>query len=197
MIGSAIGCVLGLWIQRKLGWNSKQMIMLHLAALMCLAWYALLGVIPGSPIGLVSKGELYVFGLIYALQFGSITSFSRSTFASIVPIGKESAMFALYEVTDKGSSWIGPLAMSIISNYASLRWGMVYCSSFFVVSLPILWFKVNIQEGMEQAGRSRAVAIEDKAGKEQDDDVEKEQGAQDGADKLEMAVSSESEFEAH
>ena len=104
MIGSAIGCVLGLWIQRKLGWNSKQMIMLHLAALMCLAWYALLGVIPGSPIGLVSKGELYVFGLIYALQFGSITSFSRSTFASIVPIGKESAMFALYEVTEKGSS---------------------------------------------------------------------------------------------
>ena len=88
-------------------------------------------------------------------------------------------MFALYEITDKGSSWIGPLTMGIISNYASIRWGLVYISLFFIIPLPILWMKVNIREGMEQAGRTEMVSIENK---QQQDSPKEQDGVGTGDD---------------
>merc|ERR1712130_395001 len=73
--------------------------------------------------------------------------------ASIVPIGKEAEMFALFEITDKGSSWIGPLTVAIITNFANLRWGMAYCAVFFLIPIPILKYGVNIDKAVAESGR--------------------------------------------
>jgi UMF1 family MFS transporter len=35
-------------------------------------------------------------------------------FSDLVIPGKEAEFFALYEITDKGSSWLGPLAVGEI-----------------------------------------------------------------------------------
>ena len=36
-------------------------------------------------------------------------AFGRAVFSELIPKGHESDMFALFEITDKGSSWMGPL----------------------------------------------------------------------------------------
>merc|ERR1719499_93165 len=151
----SFGCWLWLWIQRKIGWSSKQMILLHLTQLIVLSLYLMIGLIPNAPIGLVSKPEYYIYAVFWSLNFGSLGGFSRSIFASIVPVGKESEMFALFEITDKGSSWMGPLSLAVISNIASIRWGMAYCSLFFLVPIPILWFAVDMKKAVDEAGRSK------------------------------------------
>ena len=76
--------------------------------------------------GLVNVWEMYLVGVIYGLNIGSIQSYSRSMFTLMIPPNRESEFFGLYEVTDKGSSWIGPLIIAVISNYWSLRWGIIY-----------------------------------------------------------------------
>ena len=38
----------------------------------------------------------------------------RALFSELIPEGHEADMFALFEITDKGSSWLGPLVTSII-----------------------------------------------------------------------------------
>ena len=154
MLVGAFGCWLGLWMQRKLGWSSKQMLLLYLTALTVYSLYAMLGLIPNSPIGYVSKSEFYIVGFFFALNFGSLQAFARSIFASIVPVGKESEMFALYEATDKGSSWMGPLVMGVIANFADLRWGFAYSALFFAATIPILWFTIDTDSAVVQAGRS-------------------------------------------
>merc|ERR1712232_276002 len=115
--------------------------------------YCIFGLIPGSPIGLVSKAEMFLFSIFYGLNYGSVQSYARSVFAYIVPVGKEAEMFALYEITDRGSSWIGPLMVAVIANHLSIRWGMFYVFLFFIIPMPILIYGVSLKKGMKEAGR--------------------------------------------
>ena len=157
LLMGSFGGVMFLYIQRKIEWDAKRMLMIHICTFICLCLYGMLGLIPDIPFGLVHKGELYVFVIVYGLNWGSIQSYARSVFAYLVPIGKESQMFALYEITDKGSSWIGPLMVALITNISSIRWGMFYVTSFFVIAMPLLIWGVDLQTGMKQAGRWKTI----------------------------------------
>ena len=63
--------------------------------------------------------------------------------------------FALYEITDKGSSWIGPAMVAVVSNFASMRWAVFYVIILFILPMPILWWGVDLKKRMKQAGRYR------------------------------------------
>ena len=63
-------------------------------------------------------------------------------------------MFALFEITNKGSSWIGTLVIAVISNFASMRWGLLLIFFFFAIPIPLLINKVNINQGSKQTRRS-------------------------------------------
>ena len=76
--------------------------------------YAVIGLSDSISWGLKSTGEIFIFGGIYGLMIGAVQSFSRSLFASMIPHGLECAFFGLYEITDKGSSWIAPLIASAV-----------------------------------------------------------------------------------
>ena len=107
-------------------WNidNKNMLSLHLIVFIILPCYGLLGFF--LPIGLAHTWEIFVFGFVYGMVIGSVQSYARSLYAQLIPVGKETEYFSLYQITDKGSSWIGPAVVAIISNYASIRWGLVY-----------------------------------------------------------------------
>ena len=160
LLGS-FGGIIFLYIQRKIGWDAKRMLLLHILTFTCLVLFSMLGFVPDIPFGLVHKFELYIFVFIYGLNWGSIQSYARSVFAYLVPVGKESQMFALYEITDKGSSWIGPLMVALITNVATIRWGMFYVTSFFVIAMPLLIWGVDLVKGMQQAGRWKTIDHDD------------------------------------
>eukprot|EP00488_Nonionellina_sp_1-RS-2012_P003407 TRINITY_DN7234_c0_g1_i1.p1 TRINITY_DN7234_c0_g1~~TRINITY_DN7234_c0_g1_i1.p1 ORF type:complete len:108 (+),score=17.35 TRINITY_DN7234_c0_g1_i1:502-825(+) len=107
------------------------MLLLHLFILTCIPLYAIFGVIDGSPIGLVNIWEMYMFAAVLGFNQGSIHALSRSLFGLLVPSGYESQFFGLYEITDKGSSWIGPMMVAIVSNITSMRWSLIYVVGFF------------------------------------------------------------------
>ena len=154
-IFAAMGNVLFIWIQKKMRWNAKQMLMMHLASYIFLPFYALIGLIKNIEFGLVNKWELYVFTAWFALHLGSVQSYSRTLMTYLIPVGYENQMFALYEITDKGSSWIGPLMVAIVNNFASMRWAVFYVVWLFILPMPILWFGVDMKKGMKQAGKYR------------------------------------------
>jgi len=45
--------------------------------IMCAAAYGLIGFIPGSPIGLVSGEELFVYGAVFGLNYGPVGAHTR------------------------------------------------------------------------------------------------------------------------
>lgn len=55
----------------------------------------------------------YVLAVGIGLVLGGSQALSRSLFSHLVPAGKEAEYFALYEISDRGTSWLGPLVFGL------------------------------------------------------------------------------------
>lgn len=63
----------------------------------------------------------------------------RVQFSELVPVGHEAEFFGLYEVTDKGSAWIGPLVIGAIRNgTGNLKNGFYFLIVFLLI--PAFFF---------------------------------------------------------
>ena len=112
---------------------------------------AIFGLVKGAPFGLVNIWEMYLTVAVFGFHQGSIQALSRSMYGQFIPQGYESQFYGLYEITNKGSSWIGPMMVAWVSNFSSMRWALVYILIFYVLALPLLIFGVDYQRGIEQA----------------------------------------------
>ncbi len=70
------------------------------------------------------------------LVLGGSQALSRSLFSQLIPAGKEGEYYGFYEISDKGTSWLGPLAFGLVFQLTnSYRVGLVSLLIFFVVGL--------------------------------------------------------------
>ncbi|MEI9811980.1 MAG: MFS transporter [Acidobacteriota bacterium] len=83
--------------------------------------------------------EFYIMGAFAGLVMGGSQALSRSIFAQLVPHGMEAEYFSIYEVGDKGTSWMGPptfgLALQLTGSY---RIAILSLLIFFVAGLGVL-----------------------------------------------------------
>ena len=107
--------------------------------------------------------EAWVMAGLIAIVLGGSQALSRSLFSRMIPAGKEAAFFGLYEVSERGTSWMGPLLFSIvIARTGSYRQALLSLIVFFVVGLVGLWF-TNTDRGIHEAGNATPVeAMADK-----------------------------------
>jgi UMF1 family MFS transporter len=91
--------------------------------------------------------QFFVMAAIVALVLGGSQALSRSLFAQLVPKGREAAYFGVYEITDKGTSWICPIVFGLAMQFTkSFRLAILSLLFFFVAGLLVL-FKVNVEQG--------------------------------------------------
>jgi UMF1 family MFS transporter len=89
----------------------------------------------------------FLMAAVVALVLGGSQALSRSLFAQLVPKGKEAEYFSVYEVTDKGTSWICPIVFGLALQFTkSFRLAILSLVVFFVAGLLIL-LKVNVEQG--------------------------------------------------
>jgi len=87
-----------------------------------------------------SVPEAWVMAAVIAIVLGGSQALSRSLFARMIPAGKEASFFGLYEVSERGTSWMGPLLFSIvIARTGSYRMALLSLIFFFIVGLIVLW----------------------------------------------------------
>ncbi|MEH0973830.1 MFS transporter [Micromonospora sp. CPCC 205546] len=80
-----------------------------------------------------------VLGAAIGLVLGGSQALSRSLFSQLIPAGKEGEYYGFYEISDKGTSWLGPLAFGIVFQLTnSYRVGLVSLLIFFVVGFLLL-----------------------------------------------------------
>jgi len=94
--------------------------------------------------------ELYPLAFILGFVMGGISSYCRSVFGALIPPGMEAAFYALYAVTDKGSSVIGPAIVGrIIDATGSIRMAFWFLSVLMIAPAPIFWC-LNVEKGREE-----------------------------------------------
>ncbi|HEX3253891.1 MAG TPA: MFS transporter [Pyrinomonadaceae bacterium] len=100
--------------------------------------------------------EAWVMAGVIAIVLGGSQALSRSLFARMIPAGKEASFFGLYEVSERGTSWMGPLLFSVvIARTGSYRLALLSLIFFFVVGLIVLWF-TDTDRGIREAARIEA-----------------------------------------
>lgn len=156
-----IGTYTWLFIQRKLNLTSKQTLMTICTAFVLVPVYILIGF--SGVFGLVYKVEIWPCLVYFGFMLGAFQSFSRVMYSALIPKGKESEFFSLYGITDKSSSWLGPLITGAIIEKNDTRWGFVFplCMMLFPLVL-ILW--VNVDKGIKDAERFSVEHTDEKDG---------------------------------
>ncbi|KAF9292557.1 Autophagy protein 22 [Mortierella alpina] len=162
-------------LQQALGFNPKQMVLLLLIMLVMVPVYGTLGLILPFWPHLSSAGELFTLAAYFGLLIGSV---QRSMFADLVPRGRESEFFGLYAITDKGSSWLGPLAVAAITDAThEIRHAFVFLLVLLTLPIPIIYFGVDMAQGRidaEKASLELQQALETGMESRQDMDEETE-----------------------
>jgi UMF1 family MFS transporter len=101
---------------------------------------------------LQSVTQFFILGGVIALVLGGSQALSRSLFSLMIPPGQEAEYFSLYEVSERGTSWMGPLIFGLTLQFSgSYRLGILSIAIFFALGLLVLW-RVNIHRAITEAG---------------------------------------------
>ena len=126
--------------------GAKQSVIVSLVIWSAVVVYAYSG-LKGESVTL----EFFILGACIALVLGGSQAISRSLFAQMIPNGKEAEFFAFYEVSERGTSWIGPLVFGLANQmFNNLRIGILSLIFFFIVGLLLLP-RVNVPKAIEDA----------------------------------------------
>ncbi len=109
----------------------------------------------------ISRAELefWIMAFIVALILGGSQALSRSLFAQMIPHEQEAEFFSFYEVSERGTSWLGTFIFGLVNDRTgSLRAGVLSLIFFFVIGLAILPF-VNVEKAIDQGKKEKAVFV--------------------------------------
>lgn len=110
---------------------------------------------------------MYVLGAIYGFVLSGLGAYCRSLFGELIPPGSEAAFYALYAITDKGSSVFGPAIVGAITDrYGEIRPAFVFLAVLIAVPLPLMSW-VNVKRGRRE-GEEMARELEGKVGEEEE-----------------------------
>ncbi|MDW8465308.1 MAG: MFS transporter [Chloroherpetonaceae bacterium] len=95
--------------------------------------------------------QFWLMAVVVALVMGGSQALSRSLFSQMIPKGQEAEFFAFYEISERGTSWIGFVLFGLANQLAgSLRVGILSLIALFSIGLLILLF-VNVSRGAQRA----------------------------------------------
>ncbi len=137
------------WLAGRLG--AKRAVMASLVIWSGLVIYAYLF--------LYNATQLFIMGAVLAMVLGGSQALSRSLFSQMIPADHEAEYFGFYEISERGTSWIGPFFFAAaVQLTGSQRIAIVSLIIFFVVGLFLL-SRVNVRRAMVDAGNDPAGVV--------------------------------------
>lgn len=101
---------------------------------------------------LYSELQFWVLAGLIALVLGSSQALSRSLFSQMIPQNRESAYFGLYEISERGTSWIGPVVFGLaVQLTGSARVAMLPVIVFFIFGIIVLYL-TDVRRAIQEAG---------------------------------------------
>ena len=129
------------FIARKTG--AKYAILISLVIWACIVIYAY---------GFLQETwQAWGMGAAIGVVLGGSQALSRSLFSQMIPQGRESAFFSIYEISERGTSWIGPVVFGVVASMTnSYRQAILALIVFFILGSLILYF-TNTDKAIEEA----------------------------------------------
>jgi UMF1 family MFS transporter len=98
--------------------------------------------------------QFYAVALAIGFVLGGTQALSRSLFSQLIPAGKEAEYFGFYEISDRGTSWLGPFLFALTYQLTdSYRYAIFSLVFFFVVG-GVLLAKLDLRRAIVEAGNT-------------------------------------------
>jgi MFS transporter, UMF1 family len=99
-----------------------------------------------------ATGQFFVLAAVIGFVLGGSQALSRSLFSQMIPRGKEAEYFSLYEISERGTSWLGAVTFATVNQFTgSYRAALLSLIAFFVVGF-ILLGRVDVRRAIVEAG---------------------------------------------
>ncbi len=142
-VTALIGALLLAKLSDKIG--SKKVILLTL-----LIWTLMVVITYGLPAGQQNPYLAIAAGIGFVL--GGSQALSRSLYSQVIPRSREAQYFSFYEISERGTSWLGTLAFGIAFGLTgSYRQSVLLIIAFFVIG-GLLLLRVNIRQAITESG---------------------------------------------
>ncbi|KAH7022594.1 autophagy-related protein 22-like protein [Ilyonectria destructans] len=145
------------WISRIFNLQPHHTIIVCIALFELIPIYGLLGYLPfvrdWGVIGLQQPWEMYPLAAVYGFVLGGLSGYCRSLYGELIPPGSEAAFYALYAITDKGSSVFGPTIVgAIIDRTGSIRPAFWFLAALVGFPAPMIWF-IDVERGKREGAK--------------------------------------------
>jgi MFS transporter, UMF1 family len=98
-----------------------------------------------------TTAHYFIAAALVAIIMGGSQALSRSIFSLMIPRGREAEFFSLYEISDKGTSWMAPLIFGLTLQFTgSYQFAILSQIIFFLAGL-ILLLRVDVQRAALEA----------------------------------------------
>ena len=96
--------------------------------------------------------DAWAMAAVIGIVMGGSQALSRSLFSRMIPEGREASFFGLYEVSERGTSWLGPLIFGIVvAGTNSYRHALLSLIGLFVIGTIILYL-TDTDRAIHEAG---------------------------------------------
>jgi UMF1 family MFS transporter len=95
--------------------------------------------------------QFFAVTAVVALVMGGSQALSRSLFAQLTPKGREAEYFSIYEVSDKGTSWLCPILFGLALQFTGSYRSAILSLIVFVAAGLLVLLKVDMDRGRREA----------------------------------------------
>ncbi|KAI0942695.1 hypothetical protein AcW1_003257 [Taiwanofungus camphoratus] len=143
-------------IQRRMQWSNLRVLVVLVALASAIPAYGCLGFLPVFQHsvrfgGLTTQGEMFVLAVYFGAVYGAFQGYARAFYAELIPPGEEARWYGLFSITDKSSSFVGPLVVGLIADTTgNIRYAFFFLVFMIWLGIPIL-MSVDVERGREDA----------------------------------------------
>ncbi|TRM58260.1 autophagy-related protein 22-like protein [Schizophyllum amplum] len=138
-------------LQRRLGWSNLRVLITLVIGVSLIPAYGCIGFAHLSVGGLTTPGEMYGLAVVFGSVYGAFQSYARAFYAELLPPGEEARWYGLFSITDKSSSFIGPLVVGFIADMTgNIRYAFFFLIVMIWLAVPIL-MTVDVERGRRDA----------------------------------------------
>ncbi|NQW30725.1 MAG: MFS transporter [Ignavibacteria bacterium] len=116
-----------------------------------IALFGWVGVLVAGYALVTTATHFYILASVIAIVLGGTQALSRSLFSTMIPVGKEAEYFSLYEISDKGTSWLGPLFFGLALTLTGSYRIAVFSLIIFLLVGMVLLMRVNVKKAVMEA----------------------------------------------
>ncbi|KAK0187277.1 autophagy-related protein 22-like protein [Armillaria mellea] len=153
-----LGSLLWPLIQRKFLWSNLKILVILVVLCSAIPAYGCLGFVFQSRTrfgGLTSQGEMFGLAVYFGCVYGAFQSYARAFYAELLPPGEEARWYGLFSITDKSSSFLGPLFVGLIADMTgNIRYAFFFLVFMIWAAVPIL-MSVDVERGRKDAREYR------------------------------------------